>query len=699
MWRRYPPIVTTLAYRGPRRCYIRFFSEVKSNSGLDLAAHSAKVDGVAARGETYSRNSSIQESIRGPMKEIYRRLMIGQFGEFRSGYEDPVQLEALYKTFETSIQKQLTKNTQIPEIKVVDYINPRIEKLPAIIEGLNSDKYPENLAKFYNIATKQEFLINVLSKLLYKEHLEELIHTTELQKSTVDLSNPAEWFPEARKMKRKFIMHVGPTNSGKTYNSLKELADAKSGYYAGPLRLLAREIYERFLLDGIKCNLITGEEVVPCIDEFGKVSDISSGTIEMIPLYKKMDICVIDEIQMIADERRGAAWTSAVLGVQAKVVHMCGEESAVPLIKKLAKATGDEVEIRTYERLGKLTVLDKPVKNFRNLQKGDCLIAFSKRKILELKCEIERSTKFKVGVIYGALPPEIRSKEANGFNNGQYDILVASDAVGMGLNLKIKRIVFFTVKKFNGSETVPLSVSATKQIAGRAGRFSKDVGELEGFVTTFMPRDLKFLKQTMNFPNKSLQKACIWPTNKIWTYYITKFPKHTSFHDILHQFELETTNVNMQDYFITELDVRFEILNLFLENDLYKKTTLEDQLTLSLAPINIKMASPLVIQTAFNFFQNITFCQTKNVFDFKFLHGDILKSRPKATSTVEQTVEILQALEEDHKLVLMFLWLSQRWPTLFVDKESATDIKSLIEKRISEELLNLRKLIKNTRKR
>lgn len=268
----------------------------------------------------------------------------------------------------------------IPDIKLVDYINPKICNITQIIYLINNDMMPSQLPRFYGYNTKIECLNNILSKLIYKEYVESSLTHIKQQDSLVDLSNPAEWFPEARKMKRKFIMHVGPTNSGKTYNSLRKLAKAKSGYYAGPLRLLAREIYERFHDQGIKCNLITGEEVIPSIDSFGKISEISSGTIEMIPSHKKMDICIIDEIQMIADPRRGEAWTNAVLGVQAKEIHMCGEESAVPLILKLAKITGDEVEINKYNRLGKLTVSDKEVSNFKNLQKVIVLLHFLKGK-------------------------------------------------------------------------------------------------------------------------------------------------------------------------------------------------------------------------------------------------------------------------------------------------------------------------------
>lgn len=631
-------------------------------------------------------------------KTLEGRLFVPPF-QYLNNIEDS-RVKELILSFQEKVLRHLDefRSCNHETVSPASLINPRMNDVASIIKDISDGNYPKELLEVYDFHTNDEMLHSVMTKLLYKEYIEQSLYTIEPQSSLVDLSSPAAWFPEARKMKRKFVLHVGPTNSGKTYNSLQRLAKSRSGYYAGPLRLLAREIYERFNQQGVRCNLITGEEVIPSIDEVGKVSELSSGTIEMIPLHKPMDICVIDEIQMIADERRGAAWTSAVLGVQAKEVHMCGEQSAVPLIRKLAEITGDELEIKNYERLGKLTVLNKEVSLFKNLAKGDCVIAFSKRKILELKCDIERTTKFRVGVIYGALPPEIRSKEANGFNMGQYDILVASDAVGMGLNLKIKRIVFYTTMKFNGSETLPLSASATKQIAGRAGRFSVEQGELEGFVTAMKSKDLKFVRKMMNEPNQNLLKACIWPTNKIWMLYMSRFPKGTSFYEILRQFESETADVKMSNFFITELDVRFDILKLFLKNDLFMKTMIEDQLTLSLAPINIRMASDTVINTAFDFFETISRCETKNVFDFDFLHTKLLEQKPRMTTTTDKTLDRLRLLEENHKVVLIFLWLSQRWPTIFVDKESATDIKTLIEKRISEELVNLRRVMKKTRK-
>lgn len=585
-----------------------------------------------------------------------------------------------------SVVSQLTTElaeTQEPQEspRDVELLNPHI----AGIGPLLKQPHPEPVLR------------QVLTKVIYKEGLKQLAQKPEKLARRIDLTNPAEWFPEARKMKRKIIMHVGPTNSGKTYHSLNKLKQAKSGYYAGPLRLLAREIYERFLAEGIRCNLITGEEVIPSIDEFGKISDISLGTIEMIPLHQRMDICIIDEIQMIGDETRGDAWTNAVLGVQAKEVYLCGEERAVPLIKKLVQITGDELEVHNHQRLGKLTVENREVGSIKNLQRGDCVLAFSKRRILELKCEIESSTKFRVGVIYGALPPEIRSKEAAAFNSGAYDVLVASDAIGMGLNLKIKRVVFSTTKKFDGSDTIPLTISAVKQMGGRAGRYSKEHGQLEGFVTAFKAKDLEFVREKIGSDSPQMSKACIWPPMEVWMKYMTQFPSGTLFHEVLSQFDIDTISQYYANYFVLDISSKLEISRLFLDGDLYRHTTVKDQLSLSVAPLNVRMATPTVIKTVVSFFKTISNCESKTVFDYNFLHRHMLQSLPVASRTADDVLNVLSALEENHKLVLVFLWLSQRWPTLFVDKESAIDIKTLIEKRISEELVQLRQITRDTR--
>jgi len=233
-------------------------------------------------------------------------------------------------------------------------------------------------------------------------------------------------------------MHVGPTNSGKTYQALIALAKSRTGAYAGPLRLLAHEVFSRFNEGKIgnepkrTCNLITGEEQRILDPEAGLISC----TVEMFPMTRKLDVGVIDEIQMIGDPQRGTAWTQAVIGSLCEELHLCGEESVVELVKTIAREMGDQVVVKRYERLSPLVVANYSLEGkLDKIRKGDCLVTFSRSNIFMFKRAIEAKTGLRVAVAYGGLPPEVREEQARAFNAGEYDVLVASDAVGMGLNL------------------------------------------------------------------------------------------------------------------------------------------------------------------------------------------------------------------------------------------------------------------------
>lgn len=145
---------------------------------------------------------------------------------------------------------------------------------------------------------------------------------------TTDFRLPHEFFPEARQMRRRVVYHAGPTNSGKTYNALQRLRGATYGAYLAPLRLLAQEVYETMNLDGVYCNLLTGQDQrrVPFAQHV-------AATVEMANLNAMYDVAVVDEIQMIGDRDRGHAWSRVLMGVQAKELHLCGDPSAVGIVK------------------------------------------------------------------------------------------------------------------------------------------------------------------------------------------------------------------------------------------------------------------------------------------------------------------------------------------------------------------------------
>ena len=152
-----------------------------------------------------------------------------------------------------------------------------------------------------------------------RKHHSETITQYQALDSKTDLTKPHEWYPHARLDLRKIIFHAGPTNSGKTYQALERLKKAERGLYLGPLRLLAAEIYETLTSAGIYTNLFTGQEKreIPFATH-------SAATVEMAPTDKDFDVVVIDEIQMIKEKYRGAAWTKALMGLRCKEIHVCG---------------------------------------------------------------------------------------------------------------------------------------------------------------------------------------------------------------------------------------------------------------------------------------------------------------------------------------------------------------------------------------
>jgi len=163
-------------------------------------------------------------------------------------------------------------------------------------------------------------------------------------------------------------------------------------------------------------------------------------------------------------------------------------------------------------RLSELA-LSEPLQNgWRNITRGDCIVGFSRKKLYKIKRSIENATGLKVCIVYGSLPPETRKNQAILFNtpNNNYDVLVATDAIGMGLNLNIRRIVFSDVVKFDGTSERLLLPTEVWQIAGRAGRYKSQYPK--GYVTTLFAEDVDHLRECFQTKPKSLPKAGLSPT-------------------------------------------------------------------------------------------------------------------------------------------------------------------------------------------
>ncbi len=312
-----------------------------------------------------------------------------------------------------------------------------------------------------------------------------------LRRQIVELvpAKPEMEFAETHKMQRHFILHVGPTNSGKTYHALERLKTAEQGVYLGPLRLLALEVYEKMNAAEVPCTMLTGQE---CLETEG--ARITASTVEMLDIEKTYDVAVIDEAQMVADESRGHSWTRALLGVKAKEIHVCMSPAATEVVTHLIKLCANSTyEIKEYERMTGLELETEPVHFPEDVQDGDALIVFSKRSVLNVAGRLEAEG-IGASVIYGSLPPEIRRRQMDMFLSGETKVVVSTDAIGMGLNLPVRRIIFMEVDKYDGKQMRSLLLPEIKQIAGRAGRF----GIYEnGYISAMDEGKLNFLKKQL----------------------------------------------------------------------------------------------------------------------------------------------------------------------------------------------------------
>ena len=233
-----------------------------------------------------------------------------------------------------------------------------------------------------------------------------------------------------------------------------------------PLRLHANEFREALAARGVLASLATGEKriVVPG-------SRHLAATVEMCPLHNPVDVAIVDEAQMLHDPDRGAAWTAAIMSAPAREVFELGSPDCVPMVRRIAELCGDPLDEITLERKGPLVAATDPVA-LGDLARGDALIAFSRRDVLDMRAALQARGR-RVAVVYGALSPEVRRAEAARFNDGDADILIATDAIGMGLNLNIRRVVFAALRKFDGTQSRDLQSHEVKQIGGRAGRFGR----------------------------------------------------------------------------------------------------------------------------------------------------------------------------------------------------------------------------------
>ncbi|XP_065210231.1 ATP-dependent RNA helicase SUV3 homolog, mitochondrial [Planococcus citri] len=500
-----------------------------------------------------------------------------------------------------------------------------------------------------------------------------------------DLRSPPNWYPAARAKCRKIIFHAGPTNSGKTYRALERFLQSKSGVYCGPLKLLATEVFRKANDRGTPCDLVTGEERKYAISENEPASHVSC-TVEMTSLLQNYEVAVIDEIQMIKDPTRGWAWTRALLGLVADEIHVCGEEGAVDLIRNLMLTTNEDVDVCKYKRLTELHIEDSAVCSLDNIRNGDCVVCFSKNDVYSVSRGIEGSGK-EVAVIYGGLPPNTKLAQAQKFNDPESscNVLVATDAIGMGLNLSIRRVIFYSlikpvVNEKGEKEMDTISVSQALQIAGRAGRFNTQYEK--GYVTTFKAEDLKTLKHLLTQRPDPLTKAGIHPTAEQIELYAYHLP-HSTLSNLMDIFVTLST-VDEELYFMCGIE-DFKFLADMLQ---HVPLSLRARYTFCCAPLNRRMAfvCSMFLKFAKQYSNNEPI-----TFDWVSHHIGWPLSLPK-------TILELVHLESVFDVLDLYLWFSYRFPDIFIEPNPIRDIQSELDALIQQGVLQITRLLQNSDK-
>lgn len=289
---------------------------------------------------------------------------------------------------------------------------------------------------------------------------------------------------------------LGPTNTGKTHYAVERMLARSSGVIGLPLRLLAREIYDRVVAQkgAAQCALITGEEkIVPPKARFFVC------TVEAMPVEKRFAFLAVDEVQLMANHERGHIFTDRVLHARGtEETLLLGAETARPILQALLP----KIRFEHRERFSTLSFAGAT--KLTRLPKRSVIVAFSTEEVYAL-AELIRRYRGGAAVVMGGLSPRTRNAQAEMFQNGDVDFLIATDAVGMGLNLDTDHVAFAAMRKFDGRRKRYLTPMEAGQIAGRAGRFRNN-GTF-GTTGDCLPMDDELIRRIENHEFEPLQYA------------------------------------------------------------------------------------------------------------------------------------------------------------------------------------------------
>ena len=458
---------------------------------------------------------------------------------------------------------------------------------------------------------------------------------------------------------RTFEYFVGPTNSGKTHAAIEILRAAESGIYLAPLRLLALEVYERLNELGAPASLVTGEERV-----INPTARFVSSTVEMVELRRELDVAVIDEAQMLEDPQRGWAWTLALAGVRAKRVVLCGSVEGLAAARRLADRLGVPMTVRSFERKNPLRVVGAIA--LPQLRRGDAVVGFSRKAVVELQGAVAKLG-FTSAAIYGSLSPAVRRREAERFRDGSADVLVATDAIGLGLNLPIRRLIFSAIEKFDGVADRLLTPYEIRQIAGRAGRFG--IHE-DGEVSALNARHIPLLRRSLEGHAPAAPHGPIWisPTDDHLER-LAAIIGTTRISRLLQFFQTRVLRDGEEDLRIADLSDSIEVSVALELADGFLSLPFKTRCTYSRAPVTTRGNSLVVLAD-----WGAQHAAHGTVSGRELMNGGGARDR-------------LLLYEDRSRLAMLYLWLSQRFPDVYANRAEVALIRESLDDDIHTALL------------
>jgi ATP-dependent RNA helicase SUPV3L1/SUV3 len=368
---------------------------------------------------------------------------------------------------------------------------------------------------------------------------------------------------------------------------------------------------------------------------------------------------------MVFDASRGWAWTQAIVGVPANEVIIICSAYAAPAIENLLKLCGENCRTRTFERKQHVELLPGPVP-IAALKKGDAVVAFSRREVLMLRDQVAANG-HPVAVIYGALPPEVRRREAERFAHGHAHILVATDAIGMGLNLPIRRVLFSTLKKFDGVGDRLLDESEVHQISGRAGRYGMHEEGFAGVLREAEPTALRTLKELLPKTPRAPRdfKAFVAPN---WWHVDTIATRLglTKLRAVLDVF-VDQLRLDDAHFAVAELDQMLELAEQLDHNA--GKLPLKQRFIYAQAPVDTRTES-----------------QVQAFLEWTWNHASAGQAgSPWFLSEVDEHSR-LDNMEKALRSCTLWLWLDLRFPGVYGHLEEVLDLRSRLNEGIERHL-------------